>query len=234
MTLSHLEHLLWNLKLLKNDFLDFVVPQRRLNRRFLQAIDRMKPDELTDWLACGADPNAHDLTHCALGRTARALFTDTALAKILLEAGADPNGPRTPEMWPPLVEASHSSTDEEIQLLLEAGANPALVNCRGLSVLDELTRWASLETIQKAIDYGATMHLGAPLCFAVNAGRLELVRLFLERGADPLARESYTNKLPLEVAQERGEGDFKFSLETNQEIVALLEAAMDDSLTRRR
>ena len=189
--------------LLWEEFLDTVVPRRRLNQRFLNAVGHMKPEEIAGWLARGADPNAHTSGwgSCALGIAARSPFTEEELVARLLEAGADPNAFHLPKIEPPLVQAAHSSTDEKVCLLLDAGADANVINVRGLSVLDELTRWAYVETIQKAIDHGASVHLGAPLHFAVYTQRPELIVLFLENGADPHRRDQrWENQCPYEMA----------------------------------
>ncbi|WP_309714682.1 ankyrin repeat domain-containing protein [Armatimonas sp.] len=224
----------WNelFAFLWEEFLDAVIPRRRLNQRFLNTIGHMTPEELAGWLARGADPNAHTSGwgSCALGRAARSPFTEDDLVARLLEAGADPNALDLPNIEPPLVQAAHSSTDEKICLLLEAGADPSVINTRGLSVLDELTRWAHIETIEKAMDYGASVHLGAPLHFAVYAQRPELIRLFLESGADPHQRDRrWENQLPCEIARELSTSPEKalgYNQTTNEKILRLLSEAV--------
>ncbi|HIX19129.1 MAG TPA: ankyrin repeat domain-containing protein [Candidatus Akkermansia intestinigallinarum] len=109
---------------------------------------------------------------------------DTKLARLLLEAGADPNPP-TGEMSPLRIAAYFDKADA-VELLLEAGAKP------GLSPNFELSPSMSPETLRLLIGAGADPKVrddeGNTLLH--GAEDAETARLLLEAGLDPMTRNS--------------------------------------------
>ncbi|KAG9573143.1 hypothetical protein KCV01_g18776, partial [Aureobasidium melanogenum] len=112
----------------------------------------------------------------------------TEYLKFLLEAGADPNQDPDAATYPlALVAALYSDTDA-IDLLLRHGAR--LDHSGSLAAA---ARLGNEPTIRRLLDRGARLDndgysLGAltsPLHVAVEAGRIGVVRVLLQRGADP-------------------------------------------------
>jgi ankyrin repeat protein len=138
----------------------------------------------------GVDINLGD-TDGNTALTLAILNTHYDLAQYLIDRGADPNGAnkdgRTPlftavEMyaptWSPLParrETGKLTAEDIIRSLLARGAN---VNARlsGVSAIEKV-----------AFDHGdKTLAAGAtPFMVAVRSGSIEIMRLLLERGADP-------------------------------------------------
>lgn len=61
-----------------------------------------------------------------------AAVSTNEIARMLLTAGADPNGPATPFRYCPLHNAARKGNAELVRLLLEAGANPV---CASMSLV---------------------------------------------------------------------------------------------------
>ena len=115
-----------------------------------------------------------------------------ALARLLLEWGADPNGQTTPGLFSPFHSATAAPApyvpgDEEdvilecIEVLLAAGANPNLRS-----------------------------HLGVTAAFnAAASGDLRVLQRLIEAGCDPQVRANkvdgpLSEMLPVDVARDRG------------------------------
>ena len=67
-----------------------------------------------------------------------AAVSTNEIARMLLTAGADPNGPTTPFRYCPLHNAARKGNMELVKLLLEAGANPQYVNGYDDTIFDAL------------------------------------------------------------------------------------------------
>jgi ankyrin repeat protein len=94
-----------------------------------------KPETTTFLLEHGAEVDVRGrgwMTGTPLHSAASARHAD--VARILLEAGADPDA-RQSGGWTPLLGAAHNGDAELAGLLLDAGADPAAVNDDGASVL---------------------------------------------------------------------------------------------------
>ena len=162
-------------RLLVEDGLNALLPSRRFQQKFMDALHRMLSDELPRWLAQGADPNASRGAWTALGIASRSPFTDEVLLRELLAAGADVNPSCR---YPPLLQAAHDSTDAKIQMLMDAGADATAVDFRyNRSVVSELVSWASSETILYALKRGARVDIGYPFHSAIWFGRSNIIEL---------------------------------------------------------
>lgn len=149
-------------------------------------------------LADGADPNAADVNHTALGLAAAGKnrgFGDADRSEIvglLLEAGADPGG-RGPFGEPPLCLAAKNENGAlSLLMLLEAGAEPDARDRLGHSALHNAAWGGNVEMASLLIEAGANVAAansvgGAPLHSAAGGGSAELCSLLLAAGADPLA-----------------------------------------------
>jgi ankyrin repeat protein len=80
-----------------------------------------------------------------------AAVSTNEIARILLTAGADPNGPMTPFRYCPLHNAARRGNIELVKLLLHAGANPHYVNGYGETVFDALDEGASTEERERIV-----------------------------------------------------------------------------------
>ena len=127
--------------------------------------------------ACGMEENGYDM------------------AKILLEAGANPNIKNKSGQTALMYAASLKNAEKIVELLLASGANPNEKDNEGFSVMEVFLSSASeLEVASKIFEtlliYGADPDEKAPgsltnLGKAIDISRPDIVRLFLEFGADP-------------------------------------------------
>ena len=134
------------------------------------------------------DPNAAGgpLGWAPLVYACHSCFETTALARALLERGADPNGFFVNEYgkMSALYGAAGRRHDPELtRALLEAGANPD----DGESLYHS-TEAESPECTRILLEHGAQTADTNALAHALDDDRLEHVRLLLEHGADPNER----------------------------------------------
>ena len=81
-----------------------------------------------------------------------AAVSTNEIARMLLAAGADPNGPETPFRYCPLHNAARKGNAELVRLLLDAGANPHYVNGYRDTIFDALDEGASAEERERIVD----------------------------------------------------------------------------------
>jgi ankyrin repeat protein len=126
-----------------------------VSEAFFEALYADDPQELADLIDRGVDVNQR-----GSGGTApiHLVAGSTEKARLLLEAGADPNV-ESPE-GTALGFAASWGMDESVQVLLAYGADPNLVDGEG-----------SFPT--------------TPLMWAAEKGHVEVAQLLLEHGADP-------------------------------------------------
>lgn len=114
---------------------------------------------------------------------------DMALAKSLLEAGADPNGHSVLKGGiTPLFIAVRRNADFT-KLLLEAGANPNAYSNKDSTPLDWAASGRSVEILGLLLDAGAQINHQkkdgtTPLMLAVVGNNADIVKCLLDRGAD--------------------------------------------------
>ncbi len=153
---------------------------------------------------------------------------DPVAARILLDAGADPNAQNGSDQNP--LYAAVEST-EVTRLLLDAGADPNVIDSY-LKITP--LRWAAergrVETARVLLEHGARVDLriatrATSLQAAVDAGNQEMVRLLLEHGADPLA--TWHGRNAPDIAREAGHGDIAKLIEQH-----VAEEAVDDEAGR--
>jgi ankyrin repeat protein len=138
-------------------------------------------DLARDLLARGADPNAFFANEygpmSALYGAAGVLF-DPELTRVLLEAGADPNG--EPHFADALYHSVEAENPECLRILLEHGAEP-----RGSNALAHALDYDHPEQVQLLLEAGADANEGCLLVHAVRRGRDPgFLRLLAEHGAE--------------------------------------------------
>lgn len=108
--------------------------------------------------------------------------------EILLAAGADPNGQGS-NGDTALHTAAYKGFRTPIEQLLAAGADPNLADENGSTALEHAARRGHREELE------TLLVAGADLRFALHAaaweGHVEILRLLLDRGADPTALTEY-------------------------------------------
>lgn len=163
-----------------------------LDMEMLDAGIRNDEQGLKKKLRDGANPNARfekfggmGLLH--LGPKTRA---GEGIAKILLEAGADPKGHGWETGETPLMAASIAGDDRWVRLLLEAGADPSEKTMEESSSLEMAIQSGSGECARLLISAGADPNeltgimKTPPLALAVSLRHRNCVVSLLEAGAD--------------------------------------------------
>ena len=129
----------------------------------------------------GADPNAyHPNEHGPMSALygAAGVAHDPELTRVLLEAGADPNG--EPTFGDALYHSVEAESTECLRALLEHGAEP-----RGSNALAAALDYDHEEHVRLLLEASADPNEGALLVHAVRRGcRPELLRLLAEHGAE--------------------------------------------------
>lgn len=154
-------------------------------------------------LAAGADING-----VASGRTALQQAAEkgqTAVIRLLLEKGADPNVTTTYNAETPLVIAVENADAQALKLLVAKGARADQVDKRGETQLHLAARRGWRKAIAYLLDKGAEVDVtdkydSTPLMAAARNGKsrddYDTVKILLDRGADVKAR-SHTKSTAL-------------------------------------
>ena len=139
----------------------------------------------------------------------------------LLEMKADPNAGRYLSRWSPIALAASCSSEEVITLLVRYGAQVSQSNAlQNAITADRRDLVRCLVTLSSDVnDTPEYLHvpklsdrLETPLHAAVRAERLEMVRYFLNNGADPKFRDS-EGKTVIQKAQEIRRADMVKALQ---------------------
>ncbi|KAL6241240.1 hypothetical protein RBB50_011919 [Rhinocladiella similis] len=141
-------------------------------------------------LLFGADPNSVDKSSStALLAAIEASFMEGT--KLLLKYGADPNLPSGPSNEAPIAVAVAETKVELVQLLLTYGGNANISTSDGNTLLDmAVTKTAPRRLTELLLNYGSDANGKSnrgetPLFVAIQAGRVDLMQLLLDHGADP-------------------------------------------------
>lgn len=177
------------------------------------------------------EPNCQPNYNCKpLGYAA--MFGNIEIIKLLIEAGADPNGlgayGDVPLIEVYSAETMADRTDEEITAvqiyLMEHGADPNIPNDFGISPFMGFCKLAEFEKMEVALEHGADVNgsyasrisgenntTASVLMVTIYDGEAEAVRWLIDHGADVNYRNS-EGKSILQEAKRKG----------NQEIVTML------------
>ncbi|RMD40775.1 hypothetical protein DV735_g4377, partial [Chaetothyriales sp. CBS 134920] len=141
-------------------------------------------------LLFGADPNSPDRTgSTALEAAAEASFVDGA--RLLLKYGADPNLPAGPNNEAPLTRAVEKQSVELTRLLLTYGGNANLITSDGNTLLDiAISKTSPKHLVTLLLHYGSDANAKSnrgetPLFVAIQAGRVDIMEILLDHGANP-------------------------------------------------
>jgi ankyrin repeat protein len=181
-----------------------------MSPELFQAIRRHDSAQVDQLLANGADPNALSPTspywrplHVAIEQLEEGGSVDVVLA--LLRHGADVNGWDSDADITPLLLAIFDDQQQVVEILLNAGADPNVVNGEGDSPLRTAAQKGDVFTaalllrasaIRTVNEYGGLRGLTA-LGIAAKNLDIPMIRLLLEAGADRESRDEDA-KLPLE------------------------------------
>ncbi|KAF1736116.1 Ankyrin-3 [Beauveria bassiana] len=153
----------------------------------LDGIDAAYKDD-SDWTpmfyACRSNASQNGST--ALKAASRGCYT--AVAQVLLEAGADPDIPAFGG-WVPLHSAAKYGNLVLTELLIKYGANIETRQERGYTALALAIEAESMPVIRCLLAHGANVNTitnagWSPLCLAADIGNEEVVTALLEYGAD--------------------------------------------------
>ena len=113
-------------------------------------------------------------------------FGNFDVVKALLGAGANPDLAMHDGDTPMIVSVRMNNLDI-FKALFEAGANPTLVNVRGFDALASASAKGNLSIVKLLIEYekkNSIEDFSVALVLASGYGHLEIVKVFLEAGAD--------------------------------------------------
>lgn len=128
-----------------------------------------------------------------------------------LAGGADPDE-QDARGWSPLIWAAAEGHLDAVNLLLDHGADPNTINYLGRSAVMYASNYGYYEIVRVLVEKGSILNLSSklsdhpPLSAAAQRGHLEIVKLFVENGADPLYRNK-EGKSALDLAMESGHGE---------------------------
>lgn len=178
-----------------------------INEAFLISEQQKVVDML---LAAGSDPNIRG-KWTPLTRAARQ-GADAGIVESLLLAGAEVDK-KTPDDYSALYLASGWNRDEQVGLLLAAGADVNLGNDNEFeTALFNAANNGHIGPVKRLLAAGANVELAdteelSPLYLASYGGHVEVVRLLLAAGANTDTRNGKGEWSPLHTAAEKGHTD---------------------------
>ncbi len=136
-------------------------------------------------------------------------WNDADTAKLLLDAGADPNLANDFKMTP-LSQACTNASPEFVRLLLKSGANPNTAIATGETPLMTCARTGSVDAVKRLVEFGANIEAREPkegqtaLMWAAAEHHADVVKALLDAHADPRAH-SKQGFMPIHFAAREGD-----------------------------
>jgi len=130
--------------------------------------------------------------------------------QLLCELGADPNVEQPSMKCYPLHLAASNNFVMIVEILLKFGAKPDCEEPRGYTPLFMAASEGYTKCVKTLIDAGADVNhrsvadYTTAIFHAVNANRLSVVELLLQRNADPLSTRNEKNETLAEIARQNG------------------------------
>ena len=157
----------------------------------------------------GADVNARDSNRSTPLHLA-SNDGNFELVKLLIECGADVNA-RDKKNSTPLHAVSRQGTIEAVKLLLDSGGDTNAQNDKGWTALHIASREGAVDVVKCLLTTGrADTNIGdvdrrTPLHLASQNKNSKIVRLLIEAGADPFARD-IRNQIPYQLPSATSQG----------------------------
>ena len=153
--------------------------------------DSATAEDVKRYLAEGADPNAWDGEGCTPLHWAAGSRDASAVMKVLLDAGANPNAHTSRGQYTPLHLAL---TPSEVKVLGDHGADPNARNHLGRTRLHSAALTGETELVVPLVNIGADPNVRddegcTPLHLAAAGYAPSVVKALLDAGADPKARD---------------------------------------------
>jgi len=146
------------------------------------------PDRVAFLLRHGADPHYRHPRHGATALMDACILGKVENARLLLDAGADPNV-QTEVGNSALSIATREDHEDLVRLLLERGADPNLSSGRNSSLLGLAVQEKNKTIVAQLLAAGADVNGGgrgrSPLYWAIKSGDADLALFLLNAGADP-------------------------------------------------
>jgi ankyrin repeat protein len=184
-------------------------------------------------LDAGADPKLSVESGCSVLHDALAMSNSIEIVKMLIEKGADVNGPYDPDRYagPVLVSAAKKSDPAMTRILLQSGARINEMRSGSTTALQVAAAKGNVDVAQALIDAGAEIdapagktfakarqaaaaakdfvRLTTPIQRAALSGNVELVQMLVSERADVNACpwEQYKNKIH-QCTNEPYDGDY--------------------------
>lgn len=130
----------------------------------------------------------------------------------LIQSGYDPDTDRDPQGWTALMIACAHSHEEVVEVLLDAGADPNMVNNLGRTALMYSCLYQKKYQVQMLINNGANPNLRGgkdvipALHKAVENDSPEIIEMLLNEGANPKMTDS-RGLTAIEIAEQQGLGE---------------------------
>ena len=175
----------------------------------LKALKAKNPQLTKKLLDHGADPNISDKAHeTPLHRASGRL--DNGSLKLLLQYGANPNA-KTKAGETPLMRATYADNHEAVDILISEGALVDSPNKHGITAIHNAINTKKTEVAIKMLQNSKHInaqdkYLNTYLHYAARKRNNELVKVLLEKGADPGIANTL-GQTPVDLAKAQGDID---------------------------
>ena len=180
--------------------------KEELSKELLKSIRENNVIKVDTLLRAGADVNRKERNDGMAPLHVAASEGQVAIAKMLLDAGADKNA-KDSDNQTPLQIAAFNGELEIVKMMLDAGADVNTHDDQGRSALHDASEEGRTAIVKLLLDAGGLVNErdnndDTPLHHSVRNGRVETVKLLLDAGADVNAKDSDGDSI-LHVAANR-------------------------------